>query len=1036
MLDKVTKICLENKLILLASSVLFMVVGIYVTMHMRIDVFPDLTAPTVTIITDAHGLAPEEIEAVVTYPIETALNGATGVRRVRSQSAVGISTVYVEFDWGTDIYRARQVVNEKLQLVAPALPSGLVPVLAPISSIMGEIMYVGLFSDRHALMETKDIADFVVRRRLLSIPGVSQVVNVGGETKQYQVNINSHRLAAYDVSVDQVLETVKGSNENFSAGVMKSGGQDYLIRGIGRMRSIADLENAVISVRNGVPVLVRHVATVAAGPAFRYGDSSIDGRPVVTLAIQKHPDANTVELTGRILAVLAEIGKTLPEGMKLDTEVFKQSDFITRAIMNVQRVVVEGGILVLLIIMLFLGNFRATLISVTAMPLSLLFGILVLRYFNITINTMTLGGMAIAIGVIVDDAIIYVENVFRRIAENRKKAEGEHRPAGEVIFEASAEIRGPIISATFIIIIVFAPLFFLSGIEGRLLRPLGISYMVSVGASLIVALTVTPAMCAYLLTRIGRLKEGGETFLVRWLKKVYAPALDFSLRKPVFIIFGAGITFGLSLIPLFFVGRSFLPSFNEGSLMVMVVTAPGTSLEKSAEVGTLMEHILLSHPNVVKTSRKTGRGELDEHGKQANASEIDAKLKVNGRKLSDVLSELRAKAASIPGAIIAFSQPISHRIDHMLSGTTANIAVKVFGSDLFRLRSIAEDVRFEMSQVTGIVDLAIEQQADIPQVRIIPKKSELMKYGLTISRVAEASEVAMFGKVVSRTLEGNRGFDILVRYDDSQKKDLESVRQTLIDTPGGAKIPLSAVAEVVSAKGPNSISRENVQRKMVVQANVSGRDLRSVYDDVSSRVARNLKLPQGYYIEYGGQFKSEAEASRMIGLLSIVSLLAIFLLLYMEFRSFRTSFLVMVNLPLALIGGIITILLTDRVISIASIVGFITLFGIATRNGILLVSHYRYLMSFEGKSLRDAVFQGSLERIRPVVMTALAAGLALVPFAISADKPGNEILSPLAIVILGGLLSSTLLNMVVLPSLYLRFGEEKGRQSYHGKELP
>ena len=1026
MLDKVTKICLENRLIIIAASILFVVVGAYVTSHMKVDVFPDLTAPTVTIITDVHGMAPEEIEAAVTYPIETSLNGATGVRRVRSQSAVGMSTVYVEFDWGTDIYRARQVVNEKLQLVSSSLPAGLVPILAPISSIMGEIMYVGLLSSRHSLMETKEVADFVVRRRLLSIPGVSQVVNIGGETKQYQVNIDSHRLTAYGISVDQVLVAVKGSNENFSAGVMKSGGQDYLIRGIGRMRSVTDLEQCAIGGGVGVPILVRDVATVKAGPAFRIGDSSVDGKPAVILAVQKHPDTNTVELTKRLEVALAEIKKTLPEGMVIDTDVFRQADFIQRAIQNVQRVLVEGGILVFIIIMLFLGNMRATIISVTAIPLSLIFGTLVLKYFNITINTMTLGGMAIAIGVIVDDAIIYVENVYRRLTENSALHESSRQLPLEVIFRASREIRGPIISATLIIVVVFAPLFFLSGMEGRLLRPLGMSYMISIGASLIVALTVTPAMCAYLLPRGGLKGKSGDSALVRWLKKLYAPLLRFSLQKPSFIIVAALCLFGLSLIPLLFVGRSFLPPFNEGSLTIMVAAAPGTSLEKSAEIAALAEQILRSHKNVTKTSRKSGRGELDEHGKSANASEIDAKLDVGKRRLDSVLSELRASMASIPGAIITFSQPISHRIDHMLSGTTANIAVKIFGRELFRLRAIAEDVRSEMSQVQGIADLAIEQQADIPQVRIVPRRSELLKYGLSVSHVAEAAEVAMFGKVVSRTLEGDRGFDILVRFDDSAKKDIESVRSSLVDTPGGAKVPLSAVADISSAKGPNSISRENVQRKMVVQANVSGRDLRSVYEDVSSRIEKNLRLPPGYYIEYGGQFKSEAEASRMIGILSVLSLLAIFMILFMEFRSLRLTVLVMVNLPLALIGGIIIIFLTSRVVSIASIVGFITLFGIATRNGILLVSHYRHLMAAERKNLRDAVFQGSMERLRPVIMTALAAGLALVPFAVAADKPGNEILSPLAIVILGGLLSSTLLNMIVLPSLYLKFGNSKG----------
>lgn len=1027
MLDRLTKICLENKLLIIAVSLLLLVIGSYVGMKMKVDVFPDLTAPTVTIMTDAHGMGPEEVEALITYPIESAINGATGVRRVRSSSTFGISTVYVEFDWGTDIYRARQVVNEKLQLVTASLPPEIIPMLAPISSIMGEIMIVGLQSDRHSFMEVKEIADFVVRKRLLSISGVSEIVTVGGDTKQYQAQIDPHRLSAYDVSLNQVIEAVKGSNENFSAGVMKTGGQDYLIRGLGKVSSIEDIGSAVVATKEGIPVLVRDVAEVRAAPAFRIGDASIDARPAVTLAIQKHPDANTVELTKRLQVSLEEIRKTLPEGMVLDTDIFRQADFIERAISNVQRVVLEGGVLVIAIILLFLGNIRATVISVAAMPLSLVFAIFVMEYFDITINTMTLGGMAIAIGVIVDDAIIYVENVFRRLSENHHRPQAMRDPAMKVIFNASREIRGPIINATLIIIVVFVPLFFLTGLEGRLLRPLGVSYMVSIGASLLVALTVTPAMCAYLLRKGKFLEESGESRLIQWLKKAYKPTLNFAIRRPGTVIVAAVAGLVLSLIPLLFIGRSFLPSFNEGSITVMIATAPGTSLEKSAEIGTLAEQLLLNHPNVVKTTRKTGRGELDEHGKPPSASEIDARLEMKGRSLPEILEELRKSMATIPGTVVAFSQPISHRVDHMLSGTMANIAVKIYGPELFRLRAIAEDVRMEMSQVQGIADLSVEQQADISQVRIVPRRSEIARHGLSIVQVAEAAEVAMSGHVVTRTLEGDRGFDVLVKFDDSVKKDIDSVRSTLIDTPAGIKVPLSALADVISAKGPNSISREKVQRKIVVQANVAGRDLRSVYDDARGRIETHLKLPPGYFIEYGGQFQSEAEASRMISILSVLSMLAIFLILYMEFGSFRTAGLVMVNLPLALIGGIIVILLTDRVISIASIVGFITLFGIATRNGILLVSHYRHLMREEGKALRVAVYQGSMERLRPVIMTALAAGLALVPFAIAADKPGNEILSPLAVVILGGLLSSTALNMVVIPSLYVKFEKEEDK---------
>ncbi|HSW62411.1 MAG TPA: efflux RND transporter permease subunit [Dissulfurispiraceae bacterium] len=1024
MLDRLTQICLERRLIVVAAAVVLLVTGLFIGAGMKIDVFPDLTAPTVTIMTDAHGMAPEEVESLVTFPIESAINGAAGVRRLRSSSTHGSSTVYAEFEWGTDIYRARQIVNEKLQLLSGTLPQDMVPTLAPISSIMGEMMYIGLQSDHHNLMEVKETADFVVRKRVLSVPGVAQVVSGGGDVKQYQVQIDPHKLLAYGISLSDVVMAVKGSNENFSAGVMKSSAQDYLIRGIGRLKSTDEIGAVSVAVRDGTPILVRDVATVAIAPAYRIGDSSVDGKPAVVLAVLKSPEANTVELTRRLDKTLAEVTKTLPEGMKLDPHIFRQADFIQRSIDNVKRVVMEGGILVVAIIMLFLGNVRATAISVAAIPMSLIFSVFVLKYFDITINTMTLGGIAIAVGIIVDDAIIYVENVWRRLLENHARPEDQRHRSLKVIYDASREIRGPIINATLIIIVVFVPFFFLSGIEGRLLKPLGVSYIVSIAASLIVALTLTPAMCAYLLRRGKFLREHGDSKLVVWLKARYRPTLEFAVNHPKKVIAGAALAFAVAMLPFLFLGRSFLPTFNEGSLTVLVATAPGTSLEKSAQIGGMVEHILKQHPNIVKTSRKTGRGELDEHGKPPSASEIEARVDVKDRNPADILAELREAVKVVPGTIITFGQPISHRIDHMLSGTTANLAVKVYGPELFRLRAIAEDVRSEMSGVHGIADLSVEQQVDVSQIRIIPRRSEIARYGMSITQVAEAAETAMTGKVVSRTLEGDRGFDIMVKYDEGVVRNFDSIRAVLVDTPTGAKVPLYELADVVSGKGPNGITRENVQRKIVVQANVAGRDLRGVFDDVKGGVEKNLKLPSGYYIEYGGQFQSEAEASRMISLLSILSLAAILLILYMEFGSFRAAALVMVNLPLSIIGGVLIILVTDRIISIASIVGFITLFGIATRNGILLVAHYRNLME-EGLPLRDAVVRGSMERLRPVIMTALAAGLALLPFTFAADKPGNEILAPIAAVILGGLLSSTALNMVVLPSLYMKYGVSK-----------
>ncbi len=1025
MLDKITKICLENRLIIITVSLFLFLVGIYIATEMKVDVLPDLTAPTVTIMTDAHGMAPEEVETLITYPIESAVSGVAGARRVRSTSAPGTSTVYVEFDWGTDIYRARQVVSERLQLVSATLPHAIVPVLTPITSIMGEIMYVGLKSERHSLMEIKETADFAVRKRLLSVPGVSQVVVIGGETKQYVVNIDPRKLIAHNVSLNEVVNAVKSTNENFSAGVIKSGGRDYLIRGIGRARSISDIEMAVVATKKGVPVLIRDVATVKISPAFRIGDASVDAKPAVVLAVQRHPDANTLDLTRRLKETLKEI--TLPEGMVIDADIFKQADFIERAISNIQRVIIEGGILVIVTILLFLGNVRAAVITVAAMPLSLIFAIFVIRYFDITINTMTLGGMAIAIGVIVDDAIVYVENAFRRLNENHHRPEATRHSAFKVMFDASREIRGPIINATLIIIVVFVPLFFLSGMEGQLLRPLGISYIVSIGASLMVALTITPAMCAYLLSRGKFLEKGGESFIIKWLKKAYKPVLDFAIKRPTTVIAVSSMVFFLSLTTLFFIGRSFLPTFNEGSLTVMVAAVPGTSLEKSTEIGTLAEQILLKHPNVTKTSRKTGRGELDEHGKPANLSEIEVGLEMKGRSLQDVLRELRDEMTIIPGAVIAFDQPISHRIDHMLAGVPADIAVKVFGPELFRLRAIAEDIHREMGQVNGIVDLSVEQQVNVSQLKISPKRLELSRYGMSIAQVAEAVEIAIPGKTVSRMLEGDRSFDVLVRHEGGGKYNIDSIRSILIDTSLGIKVPLGSIADISSAKGPNSISRENVQRRIVVQANIADRDLRSVYEDIKSRIEGNLKLPPGYYIKYGGQFQVEAEASRMISALSVLSIVAILLILYMQFGSLKTASFVMVNLPFALIGGIIAVLLTDRIISIAHLVGFITLFGIAARNGILLISSYLHLIREEGKSLSMAVYQGSIERMRPIIMTALTTALALVPFAISADKPGNEILSPLAIVILGGIISSTVLNMIVIPSLYVKFGKDKER---------
>lgn len=1026
MLDSIIRLSLENRLVVVMLALVILVVGSWVTLKMPVDVFPDLTAPTVTIMTEGHGMAPEEVETLVTVPIESAVNGATGVRRVRSATVAGLSTVWVEFNWGTDIYRARQVVNEKLQGLAAVLPTGAVPVLTPISSIMGEIMYVGLFSDRHSAMEVKETAQFVLRKRLLSVPGVANVVVVGGENRQYRIELDPQRLAAFGVTVSEVLAAVRDGNENFAAGLMQKGGQDYLIRGVGRISAASDLEQVVVAARDGVPVLLRDVAAVGMGAAVKVGDASIDGQPGVLVAVGKHPEANTMELTRRLEKTLAEVRQGLPPGMMLRDDLFRQADFINRSIDNIKRVLLEGAVLVIAILFLFLGSGRTTAISVIAMPISLIFAIFTLRLFDISINTMTLGGMAIAIGVIVDDAIIDVENVYRRLRENRAKAEECRHPVGKVIFDASKEIRSSIVNATLIIILVFLPLFFLTGVEGRLLKPLGISYMVSIGASLLVALTLTPALCSYLLPNARFLKSGeGDGRVMDSLQRLYKPLLAISLSRPRLVIGISAIVVALSLVPLAMSGRSFLPPFNEGSLTLTVATAPGTSLSQSAELGGVVERLVKGHPNVLSTARRTGRGDLDEHGKPPNVSEIEVRLDMKDKRLEQVLAELRELTRSVPGVVITFGQPISHRIDHMMSGTMANIAIKLFGPELSRLRSSAEEIRSAIAGVPGLVDLSVEQQNETPQVRIMPKREAMASYNLSVATMAEAVETATAGTVVSRALEKGRSFEVAVRFPESVRSDLGAIGAILIDTPAGIKVPLSSVAEVVTAKGPSTISRENVQRKIVIQANVAERDLRSVFDDVRQQIEQRVNLPDGYFIEYGGQFESEAEATRKIALLSILSLLFIFLILYLEFRSARDAVLIMVNLPLAFIGGILAVFCSGGTITVASLVGFITLFGIATRNGILLVSHYRHLLLEESLTLADAVERGSRERLRPVVMTALAAGLALVPFAVAAHDPGNEILSPLAIVILGGLVSSTVLNMLVLPSLYLRFAKDE-----------
>jgi copper/silver efflux system protein len=1023
MLDRIIRWSLAHRLLVLLGAAALLLAGTYTAWRMPVDVFPDLTAPTVTVLTEAHGMAPEEVETLVTFPVETAVNGATGVRRVRSSTSQGISIVWVEFDWGTDLFQARQIVTEKLQLVAGGLPEGVPPpVLAPISSIMGEIMLIGITgAEGVSPMDVRSVADWTLRRRLLAVPGVSQVVPIGGEVKQYQVRVSPERLRAYGVTLQDVLAAAEGSNVNASGGVFMDRGQEYLIRGVGRAQNAADIGATVVTARDGVPVLIRDVADVVVGPAVKLGEGSVNAGPAVVMSVQKQPNTNTLELTERIDAMLSEVEETLPPGMEINRGIFRQADFIETSVDNVIEALRDGAILVVIILFLFLWSWRATFISVLAIPLSLVVAIFAMRWLGISINTMTLGGMAIAIGALVDDAVIDVENVFRRLRENRHLPAEQRRGVFEVIFLASKEIRASITTATLIICIVFLPLFFLSGVEGRMLRPLGFAYIVSILASLVVALTLTPALCAYLLPRSKDIEADEESWVVRSLKAGYAPVLAPAMRHPTQIIMGAAVVVAaaVSMVPL--MGRAFLPEFNEGTLVISALTLPGTSLEESDAMGRRLEEILLEHPAVVETARRTGRAELDEHAQGVNAAEIDVRLDLNEYEMDTVLEELRAELTAVPGTQVTIGQPIGHRIDHMLSGTRASIAMNLFGPDLYELRRIAEAISAVTQTVPGTVDVAVEQQADVPQVRIAMNREVMARYGVTPAELGEAIDVAFAGEEVSQILEGQESYALVVRFDDASRGNLQRIANARIDTPTGQQVPLNVLAEVRNDRGPNTISRENVQRKIVIQSNVAGRDVGSVVEEIQERVSEEVAFPAGYYVEYGGQFESAGEATRTIGLLSLLSLAVIFLLLFLEFGSARQAALVLVNLPLALVGGIFAVLLTGGVLNIATLVGFITLFGIAVRNGILLVSHYNHLLA-EGVSLHEAVYRGSMERLNPVMMTALSAGLALIPLAIAGGEPGNEIQSPMAVVVLGGLLSAVALNMVVVPALFLRFG--------------
>lgn len=1031
MFDKLIQFSLQNRLLVLLSAILILLFGTYITLDLPVDVFPDLTAPTVTIMTEAHGMAAEEVELLVTFPLETAVNGAMDVRRVRSSSSNGFSIVWIEFDWGTDIFIARQIVNEKIQTAMASLPKGVdQPVLAPISSIMGEIMLISLTIDEENnpeninYMDLRTLAEFDIRRRLLSISGVSQVIPIGGEVKQYQVYVSPEKLSAYNITLNQVLAAAANSNENSSGGSYMDSGSEYLIRGLGRVQSIEDLANSVVVTRDKVPIFIKDIAEVHIGAAIKYGDGSANGKPAVLLTVQKQPQTNTIVLTEKIIEKLEEIEKSLPPGIVIDSKIFRQADFIQTAISNVIEALRDGALLVIVVIFLFLWNIRTTFISVLAIPISIIITILIFQLFDIMINTMTLGGIAIAIGALVDDAIIDVENVFRRLKENSLKPENKKQKPITVIYEASKEIRAPMVNATLIIIVVFIPLFFLSGVEGRLLRPMGYAYVISIFTSLVVALTITPVLAYYLLRNGNLSKNEGDTWIVAILKRNYEKTLNFTLKHPKTLILVALIFLGSTVTVFPFLGKSFLPEFNEGALTLSLVTLPGSSIEESNKIGNLAEEIILTFPEVKSTARRTGRAELDEHGQGVNGAELEVRFELHDRSQEDFLTDLRNSLRAVPGTNITIGQPISHRIDHMLSGTRANIAVKVFGNSLHQLRAIANSVKTEMEKVDGAVDIAVEQEVEVPQIKIKFNRQAMSRYGVTVGELAEAIDIAFNGEVVSEVREGQNIFDLVVRFNENNRGNINKIQTALFDTPIGVKVPISQLATVVNEKGANRISRENVQRKLVVQANVSGRDLRSVVDEMQANISENVVFPPGYFVEFGGQFESEQEATRIILLLSIVSIGIIFLILYLQFNKVSYAIFILVNLPLALIGGIWAIYFTSGIISIASLVGFITLFGIATRNGILMISHYRHLLD-EGKEFTQAIMQGSLERLNPVLMTAITAALALVPLALGAGEPGKEIESPMAIVILGGLVTSTALNMIILPSLFLKFGNRK-----------
>lgn len=1024
MLNKIISFSLHNRPVILFFSLLLMIVGCWTAWKMEVDVFPDLNAPTVVVMTEAKGMAAEEVERLVTFPVETAVNGATDVRRVRSSSTTGFSVVWVEFDWGTDIYRDRQIVSEKLATIGSTLPQGVSqPTLGPQSSILGEVMFIGLTADTTSLGSLRTLADWTIRPRLLSTGGVAQVTVMGGDLMEYQVRIHPERMRHYGVSLGDVLNATRQMNQNASGGVHYESGNEYIVRGVLSTRSAEEMGQALVkTTATGMPVVLADVADVQMGAKSpKMGVASVSGKPAVLLTVTKQPNTSTLDLTEALDSVVAGLKGALPADVKVNTQLYRQQDFIDSSISNIKKSLVEGGIFVVLVLFIFLMNGRTTLISLVTIPISLLVTLLVLKLMGLTVNTMSIGGMAIAIGSLVDDAIVDVENVFKRLRQNARKPLAERLRKREVIFNASKEVRMPILNSTLIIVVSFVPLFFLSGLEGRMLAPLGVSFIVSLFASTLVALTLTPVLCFYLLKDPSKMDASAQTLShaeprwVRALKRHYEQALAWALGKPSRCILGATAVLVVLTIGLFFtLGRSFLPSFNEGSFTINVSTLPGVSLDESNKIGQRAEELLLQVPEVKAVARKTGRAEPDEHALGVNTSEMEVPFVLDKRSKTEVMADIRQRLRALPGVNIEIGQPISHRIDAMLSGSKAGIAIKVFGADLSQLHSIGLQIQQATKDIEGVADLNVEQQIERPQLVIRPRRTLLARYGITLPQFAEYVNAAVGGEVVSQVQDGAKTFDLTVRVADNDLQSIDHIKSLLIDTNDGRLVPLADVAEIVSTAGPNTISRENAQRKLVVSANADGRDMRSVVNDMRSAIDKEVKLPEGYHIEYGGQFESEASASRMLLGLSVVSVIVILLLLFLQFRSWHQAVIVLLNLPLALIGGVLALVFTGGVVSIPAIIGFISLFGMATRGGMLLVDRYNELAK-RGLSRNEVVMRGSLDRLLPILMTALSSGLALIPLALGSDLPGNEIQSPMAQVMLGGLLTSTLLNLFIVP---------------------